>query len=203
MSIAKLIPLNEISAAGQARLEAMDERRKQDQPRIRKTLQRLEAHQANPRAALSILREIADILTAETRGLVPCKRGCNACCHMPVAVAAGEAALIAKEIGVPLARHVEHRTDFTKDPFGAAHPCQFLKAGECSIYAYRPMACRTHFSTEDSPAPCGFGESGKQVGTVKLLSVLDINTLYVEVMMMAGDKPDQRLNSLDRWFAAQ
>jgi Fe-S-cluster containining protein len=37
-------------------------------------------------------------------------------------------------------------------------PCVFLKNGECSIYEYRPMVCRSFFSL-DSPDYCA-DESG-------------------------------------------
>lgn len=198
MTTAKLVPLAELTRTAQARVDVMSERRQKHGPQLAKMLNRLAAV-GQPRAALNVLRDIADMLAEETTGQVPCKQGCAACCHMPVGVAADEAKVIAQEIGRTLAKYVPHRTNFNDDPFGDAYPCQFLEKGECSIYAHRPMACRTHYSVEDDPAICGFGDSGQEVHDVKLLNVHDINMLYVETMMMR-DGCDRRLNSLDRWF---
>jgi Fe-S-cluster containining protein len=42
-------------------------------------------------------------------------------------------------------------------------PCPFLRGGECSVYAVRPLACRLHHVVEDDAAKCGPGKAQKPV----------------------------------------
>jgi uncharacterized protein len=98
-------------------------------------------------ARVTTVWALADRMAAAIAPHAPCKRGCSHCCHIPVGVTATEAAVIGKRIGVEPAK-VKHRTDFGNDPWGYAHPCVFLKNGECSIYDDRPTACRIHFNLD-------------------------------------------------------
>jgi len=55
-----------------------------------------------------------------------------------------------------LRRHAEQMSESrmtNAEWFRERQSCPFLKNGRCSIYDRRPMACRTHFSTED-PSHC-------------------------------------------------
>lgn len=88
-------------------------------------------------------------LAAEWSGVfVPysaCVSGCSHCCNINTAVPRVEARLISKAIGRPLSEPVV-KYDFAEssqrqDFFGV--PCTFLVAGKCSIYASRPLVCRT------------------------------------------------------------
>lgn len=76
----------------------------------------------------------------------PCAKGCDYCCHVPVEVTAVEAIvmsdLIGRDIQTGAVPYVNLRD-----------PCPFLKKGECSIYAHRPLVCRM-FATLDSIEAC-------------------------------------------------
>lgn len=58
--------------------------------------------------------------------------------------------------------------------FRLHRPCPFLVAGRCSIYAIRPVACRTHFSFSESPRDCDPDEVGHGY-PVKNLDVAHVN----------------------------
>ena len=90
---------------------------------------------------------------------VACRAGCDACCHVPVGVQAHEVLIAAEFIQIHfppadleevIARTAAHRAAFAglTNPQQAAlnRPCALLQDGNCSIYAARPEACRSHHS---------------------------------------------------------
>jgi Fe-S-cluster containining protein len=92
-----------------------------------------------------------------------CHRGCSACCRLHVVVTAGEAKvarMFAEEVGwqidaerAKLQAKAETFKDWQRLPI-EDRACVFLTpAGECAIYAYRPMACRKYLVVSD-PADC-------------------------------------------------
>lgn len=95
-----------------------------------------------------------------------CRNGCSHCCHIAVLVAKPEAELIAERIGRPLAPVTVQRGGprEARDPelgrgyddlaWGYTNPCTFLKGGRCSIYANRPMVCRTYYNFDDDELLC-------------------------------------------------
>lgn len=106
------------------------------------------------------LREIADEAFKVVQHLTPCRRGCAHCCYMAVGVSEREAELIASHIGRRAAvieagpEAALRRLDENVKRYQRV-ACPFLgKDNDCTIYHVRPMACRTHHSLEDSPAPC-------------------------------------------------
>lgn len=82
-----------------------------------------------------------------------CKKGCSHCCHIPVAVSDLEASVIGKRIWMR-----PHTPSYAQAPseraYGYNHPCPFLTAGVCSIYAHRPFACRVHFNMDRDDLLC-------------------------------------------------
>jgi Fe-S-cluster containining protein len=85
---------------------------------------------------------------------VACKKGCSHCCHIWVSVTAPEAIHISKRLRQrpePVLDRVKAVHLQTKDAqFGAGNrpavPCPLLSDGICSIYEFRPKACRFHAS---------------------------------------------------------
>lgn len=76
-----------------------------------------------------------------------CKRGCNHCCKIDVAVTKLEALYIEKKTGRKALRTRKHSRKHRS-------PCPLLSAeGTCCIYEFRPFNCRT-FHTLDDPAKC-------------------------------------------------
>lgn len=74
-----------------------------------------------------------------------CASGCSHCCNISVAVPRTEAKLIAKTTGAALAepKRLQTVAQIAGDTTYFGAPCTFLHAGRCSIYAARPLVCRT------------------------------------------------------------
>lgn len=88
---------------------------------------------------------------------VECKKGCSHCCHVPVMVTAMEAFYIQTKTGRK-ANEIRRKKERTRKPDGS--PCPFLKANSCSIYEFRPLACRT-FASYDGEKECAKGGDNK------------------------------------------
>jgi Fe-S-cluster containining protein len=116
----------------------------------------LEAVVALAKNAMAATSRLADGLLARApSGAVACRAGCDHCCHQSVGATPPEAlaiwdhlqaALTEAELAVVAARVAEaHRRDqglSAADRFSPDHPCPFLRAGQCTIYDVRPLACR-------------------------------------------------------------
>lgn len=105
-------------------------------------------------------------------GVIPCARGCTACCHGPFDVSAADVVLLLDGFAalapdlqrkvLAQARRITARIAVVEPAWRAPHdvgeleearfdalttaladePCPFLQDGSCSIYAYRPFVCR-------------------------------------------------------------
>lgn len=119
------------------------------------------------------LRREADMVGNAAAPHVPCRSGCNHCCHIPVSVTETEARIIARETGRRLAQPEPGAVveiDAHDDPaanLARAHeategapysgtPCTFLdqEGGGCAIYQHRPMACRHQISVDSDALLC-------------------------------------------------
>lgn len=109
---------------------------------------------ASLRSKFAQLRELADRVAAELAPVAACKAGCAYCCHISVTVSQFEADLIGQAIGRTPARltGLPDREAAVRDYYGK--PCPFLAGNTCTIYAFRPLACRLHFSLADTPFLC-------------------------------------------------
>ena len=83
---------------------------------------------------------------------VKCRRGCNACCHLHVDVYENEAALLVMAIDDGLAidrERLARQAGKTLETWAELSPsdrrCVFNDAaGDCTVYEYRPVACRKY-----------------------------------------------------------
>lgn len=106
-----------------------------------------------------------DLFEVSVRQAMPrmplaCAKGCAYCCHSIVSVMAPEAFRLAAAVRSAGdlaigrfragARITANRT--AGDRFGARQPCPLLVDGACSVYAARPLACRS--VTAIDVAPC-------------------------------------------------
>ncbi len=108
------------------------------------------------RNAMEATSRLSDgLLGRAPAGAVACKAGCDHCCHQSVGVTPPEALAIWRHLTETLspaeltevAAHVaavHARTTglSSDDRYSPDHPCAFLRAGQCSIYDVRPLACR-------------------------------------------------------------
>lgn len=65
-----------------------------------------------------------------------------------------EAQVIGEEIGRKPAKVKAHPTQVSRHQPSYGNPCTFLKEGRCSIYASRPMVCRTHLNMDSDDLLC-------------------------------------------------
>ena len=121
--------------------------------RIDTTVRRILAGRMKRRAGLLALWAIADDVGARAARFAACRRGCAHCCHTPVAIGPAEARLIAERSGRPMASPpLSDR--WVSAEYGYHRPCVFLRNGECSIHAHRPLACRTLFNLDVDALLC-------------------------------------------------
>lgn len=165
ISASAVIPLAQIRARGDdpATLAGAAARMARINARLAPKQSQLEALAAaairarRREAKVTLLREMLDILSAAASGIAACGKGCSACCHQSVVIAADEAAVIGREIGVaprvPAHYGEPGQTErAAREHYGEA--CPFLDNGECGIYASRPLACRTLFNLDADALLC-------------------------------------------------
>lgn len=106
------------------------------------------------------MRKLADQV-----GDVKCGKACDNCCHQKVLSTPAEGLAIylllrqegrwSRELEARLDVEDRYATRTSHDEwFKERRPCLFLKNGECSVYAVRPVGCLSTFSTND-PKFCG------------------------------------------------
>lgn len=161
----KIIPIAEIKAresdpatfqGAQARMDKFNEH-------ARPHIARMEALGAqairakNPAAKVKALREMLDPVAVAASGVAACRKGCGACCHIAVQMTADEAEIIAKEIGVKPATPEQYGIPGNQEAAASKHygtPCPFLVNDQCSIYASRPLSCRTLYNMDADALLC-------------------------------------------------
>ncbi len=115
-------------------------------------------------------------------GAVQCRSGCAFCCHFNVEVTVLEALRIAAEMsagtvpdrGVAIAEAAPRLAGLTRDArrrTGIA--CPLLSEGACTVYAARPLACRSLLSLDAAACAADFaaGLAGGERGKVPSLSL--------------------------------
>jgi uncharacterized protein len=146
-------------------------------------------------------QRILDIAERLSRTITPhtaCARGCSECCHMATNLSAYEAKLIGRFVGreprrlrregkVVPALGEELRARYT----GA--PCPFLKAGRCSVYPVRPLACRVHHTMRDDETECRLelDEAGRVINRTPALNLSPVGMASAAIFA-GGDFGDIR-----------
>lgn len=93
---------------------------------------------------LTNIYEYTDMVCSD-QNLFSCSKGCSACCHIDVQITELEANYINLKSGKGFRNKVMTINNRT--------PCPFLDNDICTIYKYRPLACRKHFTNAD-PSLC-------------------------------------------------
>lgn len=115
--------------------------------------QKVKGMNAKPMIRINPILDLADRFSKAVQPYTACKRGCNHCCHIEVAITGVEAQLLGSKIGVQPAK-LNPPELRPKGSFSYDTPCSFLENGECSIYEHRPFVCRNHSSFELTDEPC-------------------------------------------------
>lgn len=111
----------------------------------------------NPAAKVRALREMLDPVADAASGVAACRKGCASCCHIAVQMTADEADVIGKEIGVKPKTPARYSAPGDRDRESMKHygvPCPFLVNDACSIYAFRPLSCRTLYNMDKDALLC-------------------------------------------------
>lgn len=133
---------------------------------------------ASPRVKLRKVYDLLDRISQHTQSFVPCSAGCSDCCKMNVSISDVEAEQIGARINrTPESPKTPTRPDDTSKHLGV--PCPFLKNDECSIYDFRPVVCRKHFTFDASPYWCHPSRSTS--GALPQLALSGVDSVYAVI----------------------
>lgn len=112
--------------------------------------------QRNLETKLSSFYEVVDEAMKPLASECACHKGCSHCCHIAVLITEHEAAYIGKRIGRKPAKPktVWRNPEHNPVDWGYHNPCTFLVDGACSIYAHRPLPCRTQYNADVDALLC-------------------------------------------------
>ncbi len=148
--------------------------------------------------------------------------GCFGCCKEPTYVEKREAAWVLWQLTATQRDELKARVTTWWREFQAAgfhrksgdeetHPwmfryrsrnlyCPLLAAGECSVYAQRPIACRTHFAVGD-PIRC-FSDVERRAQQYLIVGEIgQISARAIQIMMEGEKRPKAEFDHLGVWLA--
>ena len=140
---------------------------------------------------LSVDNEVSRRLNGKP---VSCRAGCSACCHQIVYMSLAEAWDIVEKHYVAIAgmratlTEISQRLLSNADNFAYfGTPCPLLKNDRCSIYAERPIVCRTH-NVASPPERCQDARD-----TVMRYDLRDLEARAAAAVMHASAQPHSLL----------
>lgn len=160
---ATLIPVEELpalraEAAAQAEVNLARMNAKQlNTGRLGKDAIEIVRGPGTQRVRYNKLVKLVDKASVEIMPFTACRKGCSYCCSIAVMVTGMEAKRIGEVIKRKPAKVEGVREPGDLEALQEKYfdvPCTFLKAGRCSIYEHRPLACRLHFNMADDPLFC-------------------------------------------------
>lgn len=164
-------------------------------------VQKLNNRPVDTRKWVAFAHTIADRYMEPFRDYIVCRKGCAHCCHLPVGVPFLEAEYIAARSGRALNPRAKETFDIVPGPDNTT-PCPFLNTDEgiCSIYAFRPLACRM-FATVDSYRYCEDINTSHHIVTTEASDAISYST----AAMIAAVKQNSRgrraaFSELRDWF---
>lgn len=144
------------------------------------------------------LRSITATLGVAAAGIVPCKAGCDACCHMATMISVHEADRIAKHTARPRldAPDRDNKDDIEDDKTRySGVPCAFLVDHKCSIYGERPHVCRVHYTVDRDNLLCQI-VPGEAVN----MPMIDNMSMNMLALIADGDPADAKMADIRDYF---
>ncbi|SAI73123.1 Flagellin N-methylase [Bordetella ansorpii] len=152
------------------------------------------SHANAPRQRTVLLHRAASTWAEPLMAQAACRRGCAHCCHLPLLITSAEARLLAEANARPMtmpAKAIPLRDLLDADVLenldareGKTTPCPFLGAeGQCTSYAQRPAACRTHINLDDDDLLCRIVE-----GETVHAPYADARPLQALILMLQQDE---------------
>lgn len=135
-------------------------------------------HNGNTYSKLQYLYDFMGDVYGFVGNHVPCKKGCNHCCHIPVSISELEVEYIIKLTNIKRSK-VTSLVNVDKGP------CPFLKKGACAIYKVRPFVCRRHVMLDETAKWCHVDVCDKI--TLTQLTFSEIDKFY-ELLLHASGK---------------
>lgn len=132
-----------------------------------------------------ITQSVSEIATQSTA----CKKGCSYCCYQSVSVCELEARAISKLTG-RIYKKPEYTSVFKDRQMYRGDPCTFLSNGKCSIYAERPIICRTHVNMSCIAELCDV------TGLDQDVPYLNMSSLTLSIGLICGVE----FHDIRHWF---
>ena len=182
MKLIPLVPVTHEETIRQAEVNVDRFNRSVDLAKVDAVFNRVLALDVSKRAKMARFLDAASDLSDKVRPFSACKAGCSFCCNIAATITETEAQMISKATGI---KHkvraggideIESRNKWT------GVPCTFLKAGKCSIYEVRPMACRLHVNMADTPFYCDT-DIPAGVSLVPQLNLTQINRAHAMITL--------------------
>ncbi|WP_210498769.1 YkgJ family cysteine cluster protein [Vibrio crassostreae] len=166
---------------------------KKGESQLRVALLSLNGKAVNADVMEKFYRHLDSYLRLEVQPYSICTKGCDQCCHVRVDVSLLEAWYISEMSGVeldvePMQNKVQGRN--------AEVPCPFLKDGGCSIYKYRPIACRM-FNAIDHWKHCYANE---QHSVFTIMSQPEVAELQGHLMRSGHEDVGSSWADIRQWF---
>jgi Fe-S-cluster containining protein len=123
-------------------------------------------------------------LTAIVAPYVPCKKGCDFCCHFAVIIMQAEAEAIARHLGITRASPA-HKNNAQRDIDVETYrgvACPFLKDSACSIYPIRPFLCRQAHTLNPDSSECSVNVPGEESFISWVPAIKLVEATYLQLM---------------------
>lgn len=193
-----------------AKLDYFENKRKPN-PEVEKSqremieyVESLNGQKVNTSEWVAKTHELVDRYMTEIRDYAVCRKGCAHCCFLPVGVAMFEAAYIEEKTGRKFNRKAPEMFDIHPNKHNTT-ACPFLdkETALCSIYEYRPMACRM-FATVDDYHFCEDNKTLHQIVTTESSQAFQYSTsMMIMAIKQTQPKHGKRLaamSELRKWF---
>lgn len=148
------------------------------------------------------LRKLGDVLGQATKGVVPCKDGCNHCCNMATLISLQEAREIERATGRKMtmpAMNVLTRVDVEteREQYHGVRCTLLGDDGRCTIYEHRPWSCRVHYVLDKDPLLCQIMPKGETV-IAPHYNTANFNMMYL--LAHEGDPLDIQMADIREFF---